>query len=586
MSSPAQGATPPRVRLSLRTRWTVALLSLVFVTIGVYAVLGAQIQRRSLSEAERALQVAVLDHAVELFLHDITAGADATHRVGLVLTEASIGDDEARLRLAQDALARADTLAQVAIYAPDGAFIDAIARKGAAGAPPPPRLPAGASEEGWLAPEVLEGRAVLRYLAPIDRDGERRAFMLGTLGPGLVERLAGISRDRFDGRDDGLMILDGAQRVLVGPAEGPLAVGADLRGADLLRHIDVPAAGFGADFGAATEFTAASGEAMLGSLRAIGAMGLAVVARRPESAVYRSLRDANEMLLISGAALALVALVIGAWLAERTTRSVGRLVALTRAYARRDFSARWTQRSGDEMDLLGGAMVDMADQLAEGERELARRAAVEADLSRFLPAEVARRVAAGEHSLALGGQRRRVSVLFADVVSFTTFAETAPPERVVAFLNELFSVLSEVVFRHGGTVDKFIGDCVMAIFGAPEDQPDHAARALAAAEDMHRFVETSAPAWKERYGVEARLGIGVNVGEALVGNLGSERRMEYTAIGDTINVAARLEGLARAGQTLVTADLARAAGEGFEFASCGEHPLRGKRLPVEILELR
>jgi len=238
------------------------------------------------------------------------------------------------------------------------------------------------------------------------------------------------------------------------------------------------------------------------------------------------------------------------------------------------------------MDLLGGAMGDMADQLAAGEREIERRAAVEADLSRFLPAEVARSIAAGEHTLALGGQRRSVSVLFADVVSFTSFAESAPPEQVVAFLNELFTVLSEVVFRHGGTVDKFIGDCVMAIFGAPEDQPDHAARALAAAEDMHRFVETSAPAWKQKYGVEARLGIGVNTGEALVGNLGSERRMEYTAIGDAINVAARLEGLARPGQTLVTAELARAAGDGFDFVSCGEHPLRGKKLPVEILELR
>lgn len=586
MSPPAPDAASPRVRLSLRARWTLVLLSLVLAAIGLYAVLGAQIQRRGLSEAERALQVAVLDHVAELFQRDLADAAEATRRVGLVLTEASITDDEARLRLAQDALARADTLAQVAIYAPDGALIDAIARKDAAGAPPPARLPGGAHEEGWLAPEVHEGRALLRYLAPIDRDGERRALLLGTLGPGLAERLAGLSRDRFDGRDDGLLVLDGERRVLVGPASGPLAVGADLRGVDLLRHIDVPAAGFAADYGAATEFTAASGEAMLGSLRAIGALGLAVAARRPESAVYRSLRDAREMLILSGAALALAALAIGAWLAGRTTRSVRRLVALTRAYAGRDFSARWTSRSGDEMDLLGGAMGDMADQLAAGERELARRAAVEADLSRFLPAEVARRVAAGEHSLALGGQRRGVSVLFADVVSFTTFAETAPPERVVAFLNELFSVLSEVVFRHGGTVDKFIGDCVMAIFGAPDDQPDHAARALAAAEDMHRFVETSAPAWRQKYGVEARLGIGVNTGEALVGNLGSERRMEYTAIGDTINVAARLEGLARAGQTLVTAELARAAGEGFEFASCGEHPLRGKRLPVEILELR
>ena len=579
MSAPA----PAPVRLSLRARWTLVLLALVLTAIGVYAALGAGIQRRGLSEAERALEVAVIDHVSDLFLRSLADAADATHRVGQVLSEASIADDEARLRLAQDALARADALAQVAIYGPDGALIDAIARKDAPILTPPQQLPTGTA---WLPPTYDDNHATLRYLEAIDRDGERRAHVLGTLGDALTTRLADLSRDRFDGRDDGLLVLDGEQRVLIGPAAGPLAVGASLRGADLLRTITVPTTGFAADFAAATEFTAADGEAMVGSLRSIAALDLAVVVRRPASAVYTSLRAAQQLLLLAGAGLALAALVIGGWLAARTTRSVTRLADLTRAYARRDFSARWTDRSGDEMDLLGDAMGNMADQLAADERELARRAAVEADLSRFLPAEVARSIASGEHTLALGGQRRTVSVLFADVVSFTSFAESAPPEQVVAFLNELFTVLSEVVFRHGGTVDKFIGDCVMAIFGAPEDQPDHAARALAAAEDMHRFVETSAPAWQQKYGVVARLGIGVNTGEALVGNLGSERRMEYTAIGDAINVAARLEGLARPGQTLVTAELARAAGDGFDFESRGEHPLRGKQRPVEILELR
>lgn len=586
LTSPAT-SDPPGVRLSLRARWTLVLLALVSTAIGAFAIVGAQIQRRGLSEAERGLQVAVIDHVADLFLRSLTDAASATHRVGLVLTEGSITDDEARLRLAQDALANADALAQVAIYAPDGALIDAIVRKDeASGQPSPSRVPMGATANGWLAPVYEGGRATLRYVEAIDRDGERRAFVLGTLGPGLAARLAGLSADRFDGRADGLLVLDNDLRVLIGPTSGPLAVGSSLRGVDLLQHITVADTGFAADFGAATEFTDATGEAMVGSLRAIEALGLAVVVRRPASAVYDSLRATQELLLIAGAALAVIAVVIGGWLAGRTTRSVGRLVALTRAYARRDFRARWTVRSGDEMDLLGGAMGDMADQLAAGEREIQRRAAVEADLSRFLPAEVARSIAAGEHALALGGQRRTVSVLFADVVSFTSFAESAAPEQVVNFLNELFSVLSEVVFRHGGTVDKFIGDCVMAVFGAPEDQPDHAARALAAAEDMHRFVETSAPAWQQKYGIEARLGIGVNTGEVLVGNLGSEQRMEYTAIGDPVNVAARLEGLAQPGQTLVTAELARAAGDGFDFVSCGERPLRGKKLPVEILELR
>jgi class 3 adenylate cyclase len=176
-------------------------------------------------------------------------------------------------------------------------------------------------------------------------------------------------------------------------------------------------------------------------------------------------------------------------------------------------------------------------------------------------------------------------VLFADVVSFTPFAERAEPEKVVEFLNELFTVLTEVVFRHEGTVDKFIGDAIMAFFGAPNAMEDHAARAVACAEDMQRFVEASAPEWRDKYGIEVRLAVGVNTGEAIVGNLGSEARMDYTAIGDVVNVAARLEALARPGQTLVTGETAASAGDAFDFRPIGEHPLRGKQQPVAILEL-
>ncbi|MBL9100050.1 MAG: HAMP domain-containing protein [Myxococcales bacterium] len=575
----------PRVRLSLRTRWTLALLAVVLVSIGAYAWFGVKIQRRGLAEAERGLEVAVSDHVADLFVRTLSDAADATHRVGVVLTAGSFDDVDARMEMARDAVARADGLTQVAIYTPDGAFIEAIVRRGEAARGAGEALAPTARGDGWLAPVVGADGVELRYVEAVRVDGEAVMFVVGTLGAGLSRRLADISRDRFDGRDDGVLVLGGDRRVLFGPSAGPLAVGSDLQGRDVLAGLDLPADAFAADFGATTEFTA-DGEAMVGSLRAISELGFAVVVRRPASAVYRSLRAAQEMLVFVGAALAALAMLTGAWLAGRTTRSVKRLTGLTRAYARREFSARWQVGSGDEMDVLGAAMTAMADDLAAGERELQRRAAVEAGLSRFLPAEVARRVAAGEHALTLGGERRTVSVLFADVVSFTTFAEKAAPESVVKFLNELFTVLAEVVFRHGGTVDKFIGDCVMAIFGAPDQQDDHAARALACAEDMHRFVETSAPAWRESHGIEARLGIGVNAGEALVGNLGSEQRMEYTAIGDVVNVAARLEGMARAGQTLITAEVARAAGEGFVFVHRGEHALRGKHLPVEILEVQ
>jgi class 3 adenylate cyclase len=126
---------------------------------------------------------------------------------------------------------------------------------------------------------------------------------------------------------------------------------------------------------------------------------------------------------------------------------------------------------------------------------------------------------------------------------------------------------------------------MMAVFGAPQVQADHAARAVAAAEDMQRFVEAQAPAWKQEFGFDVSIGIGLNSGEAVVGNLGSEARMEYTVIGDVVNVAARLEAMARPGQILVTASVAEQAETGFRFRSLGAVEIRGKRLPVTILEL-
>jgi class 3 adenylate cyclase len=125
----------------------------------------------------------------------------------------------------------------------------------------------------------------------------------------------------------------------------------------------------------------------------------------------------------------------------------------------------------------------------------------------------------------------------------------------------------------------------MAVFGAPQAQPDHAARAVAAAEDMQRFIEAQAPAWQQELGFEVHLAIGINSGEAVVGNLGSEARMEYTAIGDVVNVAARLEAMARPCQTLVTEPVARLAGGAFRFGPLGQAELRGKRQPVTVLEL-
>ncbi len=578
-----------RRRSSLRTRWTAALLVTGSVPLALFAYATVAIQRRGLEGAERQLEIAVIDHVATLVDTVLADASEATHRVGQVLTDARIGDPEARLELARETLARSGPLESVAIYGAQGALLDTIARASSpatAKAPPTvPPLPAGAPASGaWLAAEFEGSRAVLRWVEPVERDGVRRAWVVGTLAEGaLSTELRELSRDRFEDRADGVLLVDDAARVVAG-GSGSLSVGASLAGRDLFTRAELSPGALARPLAWATEFRADDGVAMVGAGRSLPAHGWAVAVRRERAVAYESLGAAQRALAGAAAAFAAGALLLGTWLASRTTRPIARLIDLARAYGRRELSRRSDVRTGDELEALGDTLGEMAAGIAAGEAEIERRASVEVNLSRYLPHEVARAIAAGEQSIALGGERREIAVLFADVAAFTPFAESAPPERVVALLNELFSVLAEIVFRHGGTVDKFIGDCVMALFGAPTASADAAAQALAAAEDMHRFVEASAPAWEEKYGLHVRLGIGVSAGMALVGNLGSERRMDYTAIGDVVNVAARLEYLARPGQTLTTGEVRALVGARVPLASLGAQQLRGRQRPVEVFE--
>ena len=146
--------------------------------------------------------------------------------------------------------------------------------------------------------------------------------------------------------------------------------------------------------------------------------------------------------------------------------------------------------------------------------------------------------------------RAHAVVLFADLRGFTTISERLQPGQVVPLLNEYFSLLTEITFRHEGTVFHMAGDCLMLGFGVPLEQDDSPGRAVRAAHEMLDSFKALALSWRERYGVDAGLGIGINEGDVVAGNIGSSSYMSYTLIGDTVNVAARLCQRARAGEML------------------------------------
>jgi class 3 adenylate cyclase len=181
--------------------------------------------------------------------------------------------------------------------------------------------------------------------------------------------------------------------------------------------------------------------------------------------------------------------------------------------------------------------------------------------------------------------RAHAVVLFADLRGFTGIAEQLDPHRVVPLLNEFFSLLTEITFKYDGTVFHMAGDCLMLGFGVPLQQPDSAQRAVSAAREMlARFTELSR-SWRERYQVEAGLGIGINEGDVVAGNVGSSAYMNYTIIGDTVNIAARLCQRARAGEMLFSSTLKRSLDErGFDVGATPLPPLqlRGRSHPIDI----
>lgn len=207
-----------------------------------------------------------------------------------------------------------------------------------------------------------------------------------------------------------------------------------------------------------------------------------------------------------------------------------------------------------DLDFLA-AYASVAAAALERERSASRlreASRIRENFARYFTPQLAERIAATTGDVALGGDRRPVVVLFSDIRGFTEVAESLPPDAMAAQLNEYFGAMVECVFRHEGALDKYIGDALMAYWGAPVAREDDASRAVAAAVDMHAALAALNARWAREGRPVLAAGIGLHTGEAFVGNIGAPQRLEYTLIGDTVNLASRLCALAGGGEVLVS----------------------------------
>jgi adenylate cyclase len=208
--------------------------------------------------------------------------------------------------------------------------------------------------------------------------------------------------------------------------------------------------------------------------------------------------------------------------------------------------------------------------------------------SRYVPRDVYEQLLADPERAALGGKRRTMTVLFSDVRGFTVMSEKSTPEEVVGQLNEYFSRMVDVLFAHHGTLDKFVGDMVMGLFGAPLEDPDHAEHAVQAALAMTRALDELNQGWAANGRPVLDIGIGISTGDMVAGNIGSNAIMSYTVIGDVVNLGARLESLNKDyGTHIIISDVTRKALKGqYDIHPLGEVVVKGKSRPVAIHEVR
>jgi len=303
----------------------------------------------------------------------------------------------------------------------------------------------------------------------------------------------------------------------------------------------------------------------------VGALYLGF-SQRPIAAALARAR--NNAILIS---VAMVLLGIGGavTLASFLSRPISQLMEGTRAIADGNFSITLHVPSRDEIGALTHSFNEMAASLREKD-------AIKRAFTRYVAREVVTEILKDPDKIVLTGERRDVTVLFCDVRGFTSISERLPPEEVVAMLNAFYTLMIDTTFKYDGTLDKFLGDGVMAVFGAPIYHGDHSLRAVRTALAMQAGMRELSARRVAEGKAPLTIGIGINAGDAVAGSVGTEARMEYTVVGDSVNLAARLESAAKPGQILIAGATYARVRDAVQARALGPMKVKGKEEEIDV----
>lgn len=293
-------------------------------------------------------------------------------------------------------------------------------------------------------------------------------------------------------------------------------------------------------------------------------------------------RSNTEQLATAAVAVVVIGVFAGSLFVALLVGPLRRLRVGVEQLAAGKLSVRVSPTSRDEVGELTRAFNEMGDSLQQKER-------IQSAFGRYVDDYVLSQLLEGPEEEPRSGIEREVTVVFADIRHFTNLAEGLDAPRIVSLLNEVFQLTTDRILKQGGTVDKFIGDSVMAYFGAPVPTADHSLRAVSAAIEIRSAIkernrQIRSATDSDRLDVE--LGVGIHTGVVVVGTIGSDRRMDFTAIGDAVNVAHRLEKLARPGEILVSEAVQRRVRDAVPMRFEGERQLSGREEPVHVYSIQ
>ncbi|MGV1098848.1 adenylate/guanylate cyclase domain-containing protein [Thiovibrio sp. JS02] len=288
--------------------------------------------------------------------------------------------------------------------------------------------------------------------------------------------------------------------------------------------------------------------------------------------IEQLVKKGRKVILLLSLAIILVAGLMATLLGIRLTRPVKGLLRATREIAAGNYKHTVDLGRNDEFQDLAVAFNQMSGQLW-------LKAMIQESFGKYVGVQVLDLIIAQPERHWVKGCREEATILFADIRGFTAYAEATAPEEVVEGLNEFFEIATQTVHAHGGYVDKFIGDAVLAVFGVPASREDHVGRATRAALAMQRRYRELAGSGHPLLGA---VGIGLNSGPVVAGNIGSQAKMEYTVIGDTVNVAARLNGQAASGEVLISDYMYERLAGHIESEALPPRQIKGKAKPMVI----